>query len=216
LSSGATDRSLLPLFVLRRRPLATAAPASGESATDEALLLRLEAGDLSAVDLLFDRYAPIIFRIGLRMLHDRGEAEDLVQDLFLHLWQKVRGFDALRGSARTWIIQIVYRRAFDRRGYLRRRKFYDGTDIQLLANTLGVSSEESLENWLAADKLRTGFGELIDKQRLTLEMFFFEGLDFKEISERLGESVANTRHFYYRGLEHLRRAITERSRRDRK
>jgi RNA polymerase sigma-70 factor (ECF subfamily) len=57
---------------------------------------------------------------------------------------------------------------------------------------------------------------LTDVQRATLEMYFFEGLDLREISGRLGESLENTRHFYYRGLERLRRAVSTMSRRDRK
>lgn len=184
--------------------------------TDEDLLLRLEAGDFSAVDPLFDKYATLIFRIGFRALHDRGEAEDLVQDVFVHLCQKVKGFDALRGSARTWIAQIAYRRAFDRRAYLSRRKFYDGTDVQLLANNLVGSAVGAIENLLAADEISAAFEDLNEKQRLTLEMFFVEGLTFREISEQIGESVENTRHFYYRGLERLRRAIAALSRHDRK
>jgi RNA polymerase sigma-70 factor, ECF subfamily len=189
---------------------------SALSATDEELVVRLETGDLSAVDPLFDRYATVIFRIGLRALHDRGEAEDFVQDVFLHLCQKARGFDVLRGSARTWIIQIAYRRAFDRRSYLCRRKFYDGTDVELLANSLVGSTADAIETLLAADELSAAFEELNEKQRLTLEMYFVEGLDFREISGRLGETMENTRHFYYRGLERLRRAIDALARRDRK
>lgn len=184
--------------------------------SDEELVLRLEAGDYSAVDPLFDRHASVIFRIGLRILHDRGEAENLVQDVFLHLCEKAKGFDARLGSARTWVIQIAYRRAFDRRSYLSRRKFYDGTDLQLLANTLGVGSEDALANLLTADELRAGFESLSDMQRATLEMYFFEGLDLREISSRLNQSLENTRHFYYRGLERLRRAVAAMSRRERK
>ncbi len=196
----------------RRGFLALAAPVSVMSASDEELLMRLEAGDYSAVEPLFDRYAAVIFGIGLRTIHDRGEAEDLVQDVFLHLCEKVRGFDSVRGPARSWIIQIAYRRAFDRRGYLSRRKFYDGTDLELLTNTLGVSADEALERLLAADELQAGFAELTEQQRSTLRLFFFEGLDFREISERLDETLENTRHFYYRGLERLRRAIAAMSR----
>ena len=214
MSSGATDQSLLPLFVARHRSSRASAAASAASASDEDLLLRLESGDYSAVELLFDRYATLIFRIGRRILRDRGEAEDLVQEVFVHLCQKVRGFDASRGRARSWIIQIAYRRAFDRRSYLNRRKFYDGTDVQLLTNTVGGSSEEALASLLAADELRVAFEALNDKQRSTLEMYFFEGLDFREISERLGETLENTRHFYYRGLERLRRAVVDVSRHD--
>lgn len=216
MSSGATNQSVWPLFILRRRDVAGSTPASAMSISDEELLQRLEAGDLSAVDLLFDRYATVIFRVGLRTLRDRGEAEDLVQDVFLHLCQKARGFDPIRGSARTWIIQIAYRRAFDRRNYLRRRKFYDGTDLALLANTLGVSSDQAIENILAADALQSAFDNLNDKQRATLEMYFVEGFDFHEISERLGATLENTRHYYYRGLERLRRTVADLMRRDAK
>jgi RNA polymerase sigma-70 factor (ECF subfamily) len=183
---------------------------------DEELVLRLESGDYSAVDPLFERYATVIFRIGLRILHDRGEAEDLVQDVFLHLCEKAKGFNATLGSARSWVIQIAYRRAFDRRSYLSRRKFYDGTDVQILANTLGVGSEDAVANLLTADELRAGFESLNNMQRQTLEMYFFEGLNLREISSRLGESLENTRHFYYRGLERVRRAVAAMSRRDRK
>lgn len=184
--------------------------------SDEELLFRLETGDYSAADPLFDKYATPIYRVGLRILHDRGEAEDLVQEVFLHLCEKAKGFDAKLGSARTWVIQIAYRRAFDRRAYLSRRRFYNGTDVQLLANTLGVGSEGALANLLAANELRAGFDSLSEVQRATLEMHFFEGLDFREISVRLGESLENTRHYYYRGLERLRRAIPSLSRSDRK
>jgi RNA polymerase sigma-70 factor (ECF subfamily) len=211
MSSEAADRSPLPFFALRRR-----AVADPTAPSDENLLSRLESGDFTALEPLFDRYAALIFRIGFRVLRDRGEAEDLVQDVFLHLCEKVKGFDALRGSARTWIVQITYRRAFDRRTYLGRRRFYDGTDPQLLANTLGVSSEEAVANVLAAEELRAAFEELSEKQRLTLEMYFFEGLDFREIADRLGETLENTRHFYYRGLERLRRTVAAMSRLPRK
>src|SRR5581483_340338 len=163
--------------------------------------------DYSATDLLFDRYAALIYGIALRTIHDRGEAEDLVQDVFLHLCQKVRGFDALRGSARSWVIQIAYRRAFDRRAYLTRRKFYDGTNVELLANTINGNCERTLENLITADEFRSGFEKLSEKQSATLKMFFFDGLEFRDIAERIGDTVENTRHHYYRGLERLRQEV---------
>src|SRR5205085_7538279 len=95
------------------------------------------------------------------------------------------------------------------RNYLCRRRFYDGTDVEVLANTPGEGSgDEALERLLAADELRTALMELTDKQRETLKLFFFEGLDLTDIGERLGETIENTRHHYYRGLERLRRCIS--------
>src|SRR5262245_64182221 len=97
--------------------------------SDEHLMLRAEAGDVSAVALLVERFSDLILGIGLKILRDRGEAEDFVQDFFLALFKKIKGFDPAKGTARTWIVQIAYRRAFDRREYLSKREFYGGTDL---------------------------------------------------------------------------------------
>jgi len=186
--------------------------------SDEYLVLRMEKGDRHAVELLFDRYSTLVFGIGLRILHDRGEAEDFVQDVFLRLFESVKGFDPSKGSGRTWIVQIAYRRAFDRNGYLTKRRFYDGTDFEQIQNTLQAETavENRIADLLTGEQLHAAFEELGEKQRTTLEMFFFEGLDLRQISERLGETLENTRHFYYRGLERLRRIAVARVRRERK
>src|SRR6266568_2187313 len=110
-------------------------------------------------------------------------------------------------SGRTWIVQIAYRRAFDRRAYLFRRKFYDGTELGYIQNTLQVEAryEEQIADLLTGEQLHAAFEELSEKQRATLEMYFFEGLDLREISGRLGETLESIRHFYYRGLDRLRK-----------
>jgi RNA polymerase sigma-70 factor (ECF subfamily) len=191
-------------------------PERASALTDEELLLRLESGERAAAAVLFDRYAALLFGIGQRILQDRSEAEDLVQDLFLGLVDRIKGFDPSRGSARTWIIQIAYRRAFDRRAYLTRRSYYDGTDYQRVTNTIQAEtgSEEQIAASLTGEQLHAAFEELNEKQQATLQLFFFEGLEFREISERLGETLENTRHFYYRGLERLRRSVAGLARRD--
>jgi len=215
--SGATDQSF-PLLFLRRVRSAPAETASFAELSDEYLVLRMEKGDGHAVELLFDRYSTLVFGIGLRILHDRGEAEDFVQDVFLRLFESVKGFDPSKGSGRTWIVQIAYRRAFDRHGYLTKRRFYDGTDFEQIQNTLqaGTGLENRIADLLTGEQLHAAFAELGEKQRTTLEMFFFEGLDLRQISERLGETLENTRHFYYRGLERLRRIAVALVRRERK
>ena len=101
---------------MQQRTRMAAAPAPAVTLSDEDLLmLHAQHGDRVALGALFDRYASLVLGIGLRTLRDRGEAEDLVQEVFLSLCEKVRGFDPSKGSGRTWIVQIAYRRAFDRR-----------------------------------------------------------------------------------------------------
>lgn len=197
------------LFVLQRRVTPAPTPVPTMELTDEDLVVRIEARDATAAALLFDRYSNLIFGIGLRILRDRAEAEDLVQDVFLQLFEKVRGFDPSKGSGRTWIVQIAYRRAFDRHAYLKKRNFCHGTDIERVQNTLqgAVASDDQLADLVTGEQLHAAFEELNERQRATLEMHFFKGLEFREISERLGESLENTRHFYYRGLERLRKSV---------
>jgi RNA polymerase sigma-70 factor (ECF subfamily) len=174
--------------------------------SDDELLLRAEAGDVAAVALLFERFSDLLLGIGLKILRDRGEAEDFVQDFFLGLFNRIKGFDPEKGSARTWIVQIAYRRAFDRRAYLSKREFYSGTDLLRLENTLddGSQLEQHLTDIFTGEQLHAAFQDLAERHRATLEMYFFEGRDLREISEKLGESFENTRHFFYRGLDRLR------------
>ena len=150
-SSGATDQPLVSLLVM---------------------LLQAQHGNRAALGALFDRYASLVLGIGLRTLRDRGEAEDLVQEVFLSLCEKVRGFDPSKGSGRTWIVQIAYRRGFDRRAYLFRRRFYDGTEVGHIQNTLQVEPrcEERIADLLTGEQLHAAFEELSEKQRATLEI----------------------------------------------
>jgi RNA polymerase sigma-70 factor (ECF subfamily) len=204
----ATERVLtLPLLTAKHRlTLEQPEHAAACLPSDEDLLYRLAHEDEAALLTLFRRYNQLAFSIGCRVLRDEGEAEDLVQEIFLRLHTRENTFDPTKGSARTWFVQMIYRRAFDRRGYLTRRHFYSGTDVDEYTNAIAGKGnvEEDVIERLTAQQLRAAFSELSEKQRETLEMFFFEGLKLAEIAEQSGEDVKNVRHHYYRGLERLR------------
>jgi RNA polymerase sigma-70 factor, ECF subfamily len=213
LSAEAPERALWLPVVARERLSAEAShgvPRETEAVSDEELLGRVQARDSDAVVILFDRYSRLVLGIGYRVLRDPGEAEDLLQDMFLRLWEKASSFDASKGSARTWMVQVAYRRALDRRSRLSRRSFYTGTEIGQVANALQEPSgfEERILARLSGEQLHAAFAGLNDKQRATLELFFFENCSLHEIAERLGETFNNIRHHYYRGLENLRRTAT--------
>jgi RNA polymerase sigma-70 factor (ECF subfamily) len=205
----ATERALsLPLLRAKRSHASEGSELASDSSAlpDEQLLERIRNRDEESALTLFRRYDKVALSIGYRVLQDEGEAEDLAQEIFIRLCCEVETFDGAKGSARTWIIQMIYRRAFDRRAYLRRRHFYSGTDTHEHTNTVvgGRNLEEDMIDRLTVRQLKTAFSDLSDRQRETLEMFFFEGLSFAEIAERSGEDVKNVRHHYYRGLERLR------------
>jgi len=176
--------------------------------TDEDAMARLQANDTGALEILFNRYARLVFRIARGVVRDTGEAEDVVQDAFFHVYKKCLLFDKSKGGVKNWILQVALHRALDRKQHLARRGFYLGTDLTSLDDTLlgGTDLEREIGSKLNHARLQKAFAELPDVQRVTLELFYFEGLDLREISERLNEPLGNTRHHFYRGLERLRKS----------
>ena len=189
----------------------TIEPSGSVNATDEAVMRQVQEGDSQAVGFLYDRYARLVLSIGLRILKDSSEAQELLQDVFLYVFQKSGDFDPAKGSFRSWIVQIAYSRAFNKREYLALRRFYDYCHIDEVLE--GVPSDFSAERLELANEvrglLRAAFGKLTQSQRSTLEMFFWEGYSLREISIRLNETLGNTRNHYYRGLEKLRDILRE-------
>src|ERR1700692_2581800 len=157
--------------------------------SDEELMARLQSGDSSALETLFQRYARLVFRIARGVVRDNGEAEDVVQEAFFYLYKKSLLFDGSKGSVKSWIAQIALHRALDRKSHLARRGFYVGTDIGSLDDTL--LGETDLDREIGAKlnraQLEKAFEQLPEVQRWTLELFYFEGLNLREISEKLNE-----------------------------
>jgi len=91
---------------------------------------------------------------------------------------------------------------------LSRRGFYLGTNINSLDDTLlgRTDLDREIGSKLNRAQLQRAFEELPDMQRVTLELFYFEGLDLREISEKFNQPLGNTRHNFYRGLERLRKS----------
>jgi RNA polymerase sigma-70 factor (ECF subfamily) len=192
----------------RESRVAGAQPAEVRSPTDEELMAWMQAKDSKGLDLLFTRYSRLVFGIALRILSDKSEAEEVVQEAFFSLYQKALLFDPTKGSAKSWVVQIAFSRARDRRAHLLRRGFYSGTDIESLDDTLQGQGDIEREVGLRIDfsHLLSAFEDLTQMQRTTLELFYFQGLELREISQRLNEPFGNVRHHFYRGLERLRKS----------
>ena len=189
-----------------------------ESMTDEEALTRLKQQDRRALALLFERYSRLVVTIAFRVLRERGEAEDLMQSVFLYLFEKADLYDQDKGTAAAWITRRAYFHALNRRNFLTNRQFYAGTDFDSEVDTLagGCDLDEEVGSKRNREQIFRALEDLPEKQRLTLELSFFEGLSLREIGERLGESFENTRHNYYRGLDKLRKNTLVQSLRDKK
>lgn len=183
-------------------------PAEVRSPTDEDLMAWMQAKDSKGLDLLYTRYSRLVFGIALRILNDKSEAEEVVQEVFFSLYQKALLFNPAKGSAKGWVVQIAFSRARDRRAHLLRRGFYSGTDLESLDDTLPGRDDVEREVGLRIDcsQLLSAFEDLTEMQRRTLELFYFQDLELREISQRLNEPFGNVRHHFYRGLERLRKS----------
>jgi RNA polymerase sigma-70 factor (ECF subfamily) len=173
---------------------------------DEELLTQVGLGSKPALSLLFRRYRRTVLNVAERILKDPSEAEDLCQEVFLLLFQRAKLFDPNKGTAASWIIQITYHRAINRRQYLTSRQHYSAE--QLNEEQIDAKRQPLFIDEIVARTLLNRVREqLSPDQRQTLELHFFEGYSFQEIAEKTSQTVGNIRHHYYRGLERLRSIV---------
>ena len=205
----------LPVF-----PLASDAPGKSSQAIandfsepageDETLLRGVARGNRDSLEQLFRIYAPQLRGIGKRLLQDYAEADDLVQEVFLYIYRKSSLFDVTRGSARSWIIQVAYSQALIRRRRLKSLGFFKSGIMDNSVENLCTSVEstnyiDTIEGLFGTRGWNTVWSSLTEFQQETFRLHFYEGCNFNEIAEKLGQSYVNIRHHYYRGLEKLRK-----------
>lgn len=177
--------------------------------SDDELMRRVQSGDQAAFAIVMRRHARPVLAVGRRVLHDQGAAEELVQDVFLLVYKRRQLFDPKRGSLRAWLIQIAYNEAYRARQRTGLRNVYEDHVLDNYLDVIESAVTPEYHALLAQSEqiLRKAFDQLSEKQRLTMELFFFEGYTLREISERLGDSLGNVRHHYYRGLKGLKETI---------
>ena len=98
--------------------------------TDDQLMVQLQAGVNDALAVLFERYHRLVFSIALKIIRDRGEAEDVTQNVFLEIYSSVAQFDPGKGTLKVWLLQYAYHRAFNWKRYLNARNFYNQEGIE--------------------------------------------------------------------------------------
>jgi RNA polymerase sigma-70 factor (ECF subfamily) len=188
--------------------------------SDETLIARICTDDKEALGLLFRRYARLVHSIGKRILRDPAEAEDFVQELFLHLFRKAHLYDSSRGPARGWIVQTSYYQALHRRAHLSTRPHYGSAEFdEMEAGDIAAPPvagyEQSGEGLFGRVRWRELIECLTEDQWETFRLHFYEGYTFDEISQMRNQTVVSVRHHFYRGLDRLRKHIFASELRDR-
>jgi RNA polymerase sigma-70 factor (ECF subfamily) len=189
-------------------------PISQQSTLDpmnDAALLRLIADrQPEALGALYNRYAPTLLALGKRILGGLSDAEEVLQDVFFHVWNNSTRYDAGRSSVSTWLILITRSRAIDR---LRTRKVVERThETAVQENPAGHASPEGLEAVFIQERrgrVRSELDKLPPEQRQVLEMAFYGGLSQSEIAARADLPLGTVKTRTLLAMKKLRGALRD-------
>ncbi|MDQ3653185.1 MAG: sigma-70 family RNA polymerase sigma factor [Acidobacteriota bacterium] len=185
----------------------TAAPEHTQH-SDAELIRAIARGDERAFARLYDLHSPILLGLLIRILKDRAEAEDTLQEVFLQIWQRASDFDEARGRPFTWIVTITRSRAIDR---LRSQKSRDRVALETALSEMVVSPRrDAADDAIQSEHneaIHRALAELPEEQRRALLLAYFEGLSQSEIAARLDEPLGTIKTRARSGLSKLRQLL---------
>ena len=181
-----------------------------EQNQDPALIERIRGGDRAAFLDFYDRYSPLLFSVAARVLGDRKEAEDVLQEVMLVIWNKSGDFDPQLGTLSSWAVTLTRNKALDRlRARTRRLRLIE--EAAVLAEDSYVTSYPSANEIVhgreRAELLRDAMNELPADQRMAIELAFFTGLSQSDIARRLQQPLGTVKARIRRGMLRLREQL---------
>jgi RNA polymerase sigma-70 factor, ECF subfamily len=176
------------------------AKAQGGYALED-LLVRIASADENAFRSLYLRTAGRLFAVCLRIARHRRLAEDLLQESYVHIWQRAREFDPARGGALVWMIAIARNHALD---VIRLRMRQDRPPDELTLEAADAAALDAIEAKFALSALGRCLGELTGSERHAIILAYRDGLNYEQLAVLLGVSVETVKTSVSRGLKRLR------------
>jgi len=177
---------------------------------DGDLARRLKARDGGAMRELYDRYGRLVYSLILRMVRNSGVAEDLVQETFLRVWNRMQAFDQERGALGPWVLAVARNRAID---YLR------SGDGKMSAGALELDHlehpgrfcdfEDRALSLDRARRIKEAFEKLTPHQKTVVELAYYEGLSQTEMAERMQQPLGTIKTWVRSALKVLREQMAE-------
>jgi RNA polymerase sigma-70 factor, ECF subfamily len=206
-------KSLTYAQAIAARSLAMMADADrtvAEINQDAVLIGRIRGGERAAFIGFYDRYSPLLFSVAAKVLGERKEAEDVLQEVMLVIWNKSGDYDPQLGTLSSWAVAVTRNKALDRlRARTRRLRLIE--EAAALAEDSGVTSYPSANEIVhgreRAELLRDAMKELPADQRMAIELAFFTGLSQSDIAERLQQPLGTIKARIRRGMLRLRELL---------
>ncbi len=179
---------------------------STETDTLEQLLARTGMGDRAAFARLYQQTAPRLFGLCVRLLRERSEAEDVLQEAFVSVWRRANRYNPALGGANTWLTAVVRNRAIDR---LRQRREATNTNALEFERLADTSQGPDARAMASADYLRLErcLEQLDPKYSRSVRAAFFTGATYKELAERGEVPLATLKSWIRRALLQLRTCL---------
>ena len=192
-------------------PLRSRDEPTSSDLSDEVLASQVAGGSGAALEALYDRYGSTVLGLGLKILGERGAAEDVLQETFWRVWKSANTFQPQRGSFSSWLFRIARNLAIDvyRRGNVRPQVAPDGDGIESMeqvtdpAIDVAQQAQSAIENKL----VRNAMTSLPGEQKQVLEMAYFQGMTRHEIAERTGEALGTIHTRARLALQKLREEL---------
>ena len=172
------------------------------------LMARVAQGDREALRQLYEATSAKLFGVCLRILSDREESEDVLQDVYVTIWRRADRFDAARASVMTWVSTIARNRAIDRlraRGPLARSEPIENMEIADGA----VSAEALLSAADDRSRLNHCLGELDARTAGVIRTAFYEGVTYDALARRMNEPLGTVKSWIRRGLAKLKGCLEQ-------
>lgn len=200
---------------MSRQPVSPADPGARTVDADlPALLGQAARTDETAFARVYEATAARAFGVSLRVLRDRAQAEEVLQDAYLHVWQHAARFDPARGSAVSWILMVVHGRAVDRvrsaEARQRRETTYGRGAVAAGERPNGDDTFAAVNTSHEAVRVRRALEALSEVQRRAIELAYFSGLTHVEVAERLDLPLGTAKARIRSGLARLRDEVGER------
>lgn len=182
-----------------------------ERLADEELMVLVQRRQEEALEVLYARHGGPAYSLAYRIMGERQAAEDVTQDGFLSVWRTSAGYDAARGSVRSWLLQIVRNRAIDtlRRAAVRPQGLGYDDDVLLEAQAAPERTEAEASRRERARQVRGALRDLPDDQARVLGLAYYGGFSHSEIAELLGMPLGTVKGRMRLGLEKVRANLGE-------